>query len=113
MFSVEKNTIVIDGKSFEFENDIRQIIQHGDKFIVLLAIPFNDNTINNVYCLDDQAKVIWRSEDLNSRFPELKNYLPYEQMQIKDDIIFASDFYGRSFSIRVTDGIINDFAIVK
>lgn len=59
--------------------------------------------INNIYCLDAQANLVWQSEDLSILYPELKN-LPYEQMGIKDDAVFASDFYGRSYKINVNSG---------
>jgi uncharacterized protein Usg len=81
--------------------------------MVLLAIPFNKTEINNIYCLDAQAKLVWQSEDLSVRYPELKNLLPYEQMGIKDDIIFASDFYGRNYQINVNNGKIEGVKTVK
>ena len=80
---------------------------------VLLGIPFNKTEINNIYCLDAQARLIWQSEDLSIRYPALKNLLPYEQMGIKDDTIFASDFYGRNYKINVDSGKIEEFDVVK
>ena len=37
----------------------------------------------------------------------------YGQMEIKDDIIFASDFYGRNYKINANDGKIEGFDMVK
>ena len=113
MYQYEKKHIEINGNSYDFEFDIRAVVQYKEKFIVLLWIPFNRTEINNIYCLDAQAKLIWQSEDLSTRYPELKNLLPYEQIGIKDDTIFASDFYGRNYKINVDSGKIEGFNIVK
>ena len=85
MYQYEKNHIEINNSSYDFEFDIRTVIQYKETYVVLLAIPFNITKINNIYCLDAQAKLVWQSEDLSVRYPELKNLLPYEQIGIKDD----------------------------
>ena len=113
MYQYEKNHIEINNNSYDFEFDIRAVIEHKEKYVVLLAIPFNKTEINNIYCLDGQAKLIWQSEYISVRYPELKNLLPYEQMGIKDDIIFASDFYGRNYQINVNTGKIEGVKTVK
>ena len=113
MYQYKKSHIEINNNSYDFEFDIRAVIEYKEKYIVLLAIPFNKTEINNIYCLDAQAKLIWQAEDLSVRCPELKNILPYEQMGIKDDIIFASDFYGRNYQINVNNGKIEGVKIVK
>lgn len=96
----------------EFKYDIRTVVQYKEKYIVLLGNPFNSEEINNIYCLDAQANLIWQSKDLDTLYPILKN-LPYEQMGIKDDIIFASNFYGRNYKINVDNGKIVGCTIVK
>lgn len=113
MYQYENKHIEINGNSYDFEFDIRAVVQHKEKFIVLLGIPFNRNEINNIYCLDAQSNLIWQSEDLSTRYPKLKNLLPYEQIGIKDDTIFASDFYGRNYKINIDSGKIEGFNIVK
>lgn len=113
MYQYEKNHIEINNNSYDFEFDIHAVIEYKGNYIVLLAIPFNKTEINNIYCLDDQAKLVWQSEDLSVRYPELKNLLPYEQMGIKDDIIFTTDFYGRNYQINVNNGKIEGVKIVK
>nr|WP_298680887.1 hypothetical protein [uncultured Treponema sp.] len=113
MYQYEKNHIEINNNSCDFQFNIRTVIQHGKNYVVLLSIPFNQTEINNIYCMDAKAKLLWRSEDLSMLYPKLKNLLPYEQMEIKDDIIFASDFYGRNYKINANDGKIEGFDMVK
>ncbi len=113
MYLYEKKYIEINGNSYDFEFDIRTVVQYKEKYIVLLGIPFNRTEINNIYCLDAQANLIWQSEDLSTRYPELKNPLPYEQIGIKDDTIFASDFYGRNYKINADSGKIEGINIVR
>lgn len=113
MYQYEKNHIEINNNCYEFQFNIRAVIEFKKKYMVLLAIPFNQTEINNIYCLDDQAKLVWRAEDLSLRYPELKNLLPYEQMGIQDDIIFASDFYGRNYQINVNNGKVEGIKTVK
>lgn len=112
MYKYDKKHIEINNNSYDFKYDIRTIIQYKEKYIVLLEIPFDREDINNIYCLDNQANLMWQSEDLVALYPKLRN-LPYEQMGIKGDIIFASDFYGRNYNINVNTGKIEGCNIVK
>lgn len=112
-YTIQKNHIEINNGSYDFEFNIRTVIQYKETYVVLLAIPFNQTEINNIYCLDADAKLVWRAEDLSVRYPELKTLLPYEQMEIEDDAIFASDFYGHNYQINVNNGKIEGVKIVK
>lgn len=113
MYQYTKNRIEINNVCFDFKYDIRIVMQYKERFIVLLGIPFDIEEINNIYCLDARANIVWQSEDLATRYPELKNLLPYEQMCIKDDAIYASDFYGRNYKINIENGQVEGFHIVK
>ena len=48
MYQYEKNHIEINNHSYDFEFDIRAVIEHKEKYVVLLAIPFNKTEINNI-----------------------------------------------------------------
>ncbi|RKM58185.1 hypothetical protein D6853_01205 [Butyrivibrio sp. X503] len=113
VYKFEKNHIEINNRGYDFEFEIRTVIQYKKSFIILLAIPYDSNEINNIFCLDADAKVNWQSEDIACKYPELKNLLPYEQMGLKEDKIYASDFYGRNFKINAETGKIEGRSIVK
>ena len=112
MYQYNKKCIKINNSSFDFNYDIRTVIQYKEKYIILLRIPFDSKEINNLFCLDEEANLLWQSDDLAMLYPELEN-LPYEQIGIKDDVIFASDFYGRNYQINIDSGRIEGVSIVK
>lgn len=112
MYSIKENILFIDSIKVEFNFNIRSAVEYFDKVIILLSIPYTKNDINNIYCIDKSGKIVWQSEDLKLLYPNLKN-LPYEQMGIKDNTLYASDFYGRSYSINVDTGKIEGCSIVK
>lgn len=107
--SYKEKTIIIDGNSIDFAHEIRQVEIIKNKVIVLLAIPQNDNTLDNIYAVSDTAEVIWRVKSLVVDYPRL----PYEQMVIHGDEIRATDFYGRRVFISENTGQIIKKDIVK
>ena len=112
MYSIKDNILFMNSKKVEFNFNIRSAVEYSECVIVLLSISFTKNDINNIYCVNKFGKVVWQSEDLNLLYPNIKN-LPYEQMGIKDNILYTSDFYGRSYSIDLDTGKINGCNIVK
>ena len=87
MYKYENNRMKIDNYVYDFKFEIRNVIQYNNNYIILLSIPFNNSEINNLYCLNSKAELLWQAQDLKSLFPDLKNLLPYEQMGIKEDYI--------------------------
>jgi len=112
MHTVNENTLIINSRNIKFGFDIRCTIEYKKYVLVLLSIPFTKSDINNIYCVNEFGELVWQVEDLNLLYPNLKN-LPYEQMGIKDGILYASDFYGRSYSIDLDTGKIKECNIVK
>ena len=86
------------------EFSVRQKIEIENLEIILLDIPYNDDTVDNIYGIHNQ-KILWRVQTRN----DLSNKLPYEQMTIDTNanVIAATDFYGRrSFIDEKTGKII-------
>lgn len=84
MYEYKKNILIIDNQQYDFIFEIRQVISYKGLFYVLLDIPPNSNEINNIFCIEKNVGIRWRSEDLNILFPNLKN-LPFEQMRLYKD----------------------------
>ncbi len=80
--------------------------------MILVGDPFDKADLNNIYCLNEQANIIWQSEDLNELYPTLLN-MPFLYMNIVDDIIYASDFMGRHYLINPETGKIEGCIIGK
>ena len=112
MYIYKSSYILINGKSYHFKNKIREVIKYKDTYIVLLEIPEGCDEINNIYCLDKNANIKWQSEDLNIKYPKYLK-LPYVSLRIKDDIVYANDFFGRRFEINAENGKILGYTIVK
>lgn len=111
MIKFEKNILKIsDSIIREFDFNIRNIIATDDKIIVLLEIPY-DNSVekNNVLAVNFIGNILWIVD--NSKYS--KNILPFEQMTLDGDSLFASDFYARRVEIDIDNGKIKDVFITK
>ena len=98
--SYNGKVLIIDGNSIEFSHEIRQVEMIKNMVIVLLAIPQNDNTLDNIYAVSGKADVLWRVKSMLVDYTRL----PYEQMVIHGDEIRATDFYGRRVFISENTG---------
>lgn len=111
MVEYEKHQLIVNGKvikSFKFE--IRNVIEHGDEFIVLLEIPFdNESEKNNILRIDASGNVVWKIN--NSGYSN--NSYPFEQMTLGDGWLYATDFYARRLKVDIKTGKIVDMAISK
>ena len=111
MLEYKKHQLIENGeiiKSFTFE--IRNIIEHGDEFIVLLEIPFdNESEKNNILRIDASGNVLWMID--NSGYSN--NSYPFEQMTLSDGWLYTTDFYARRFKIDIKTGKIVDLTLSK
>lgn len=112
MYKYQMNELIINDIKRTFNYDVRNVLEFNKYYFILLSIPFDKSEINNIYCVDNKNDLLWRSEDLNVLFPEQKN-LPYEQMGIKDNELYASDFYGRNYCINPLNGRVGKYTIVR
>ena len=111
MLEYKKHQLIVNGKvikSFKFE--IRKVIEQGDEFIVLLEVPFdNESEKNNILRIDASGNVLWTIN--NSGYSN--NIYPFEQMTLRDGWLYATDFYARSLKVDIKTGKIVDMAISK
>lgn len=111
MVKYEKYNLIVNGKVIKcFKFVIRNVIEHGDEFIVLLEIPFDNNIEkNNILRVDGSGNVVWTID--NSGYSN--NIYPFEQMTLREDWLYATDFYARRFKIDIRTGKIVDMTISK
>lgn len=111
MLEYKKHQLIENGeiiKSFKFE--IRNVIEYGDEFIVLLGIPFdNESEKNNILRIDASGNVVWTIN--NSGYSN--NSYPFEQMTLSDGWLYATDFYGRKLKVDIKTGKIVDLTLSK
>lgn len=111
MLEYKKHQLIVNGKvikSFKFE--IRKVIEQGDEFIVLLEIPFDNESVkNNILRIDASGNVVWTIN--NSGYSN--NSYPFEQMTLRDSWLYATDFYARRLKVDIKTGKIVDKAISK
>lgn len=110
---INKNILVLNGKEIKFDHNIRQFKTFGDDVVVLLAIPNNDDSLDNIYCYSSNGIIKWQVQPIKEVFPEMKRVYSFEQMSEIDGQISASDFYGRRFMIDPETGKITKKDIVK
>ena len=94
MVKYEKYNLIVNGKVIKcFKFEIRNVIEHGGEFIVLLEIPFDNNIEkNNILRVDGSGNVVWT---------------------LREDWLYATDFYARRFKIDIRTGKIVDMTISK
>lgn len=113
MYKYKKNRIEINGHHVDFKYDIRTVIRYKERYIILLEIPKmkvgdkkrnKEIEPNNIYCLNDQANLVWQLEDRIVRYPEYKCPLSYVGMSISGNVLYAADFNGWTFHINPENG---------
>ncbi|MBQ2644661.1 hypothetical protein IJG14_03705 [bacterium] len=110
---INGNTLTLNGKAIKFRHNIRQFKTIDNDVIVLLGIPNNDDTLDNIYCYGVNGIIKWQVQPIKEAFPEMKQVFPFEQMSINNDEITATDFYGRRFFINKVNGNLIKKDIVK
>lgn len=106
------NKLELKGKTVEFSYEIEQVISWNDTFLVLVNIPEDSDEINNIFCISEDGEQLWRAEDLNVVREGLL-HLPYEAMEMKDDKLYAADFYGRYYTLDPKNGKILEYSLKK
>ena len=111
MVKYEKYNLIVNGKVIKcFKFEIRKVIEQGDEFIVLLEIPFdNASEKDNIFRIGASGNVVWT---INNNGYSNNSY-PFEQMTLREDWLYATDFYARRFKIDIRTGKIVDMTISK
>ena len=66
----------------------------------MLQIPQGNDTLRNIYCLDENCQFLWQVQSVLEAYPDLGQEIPFVLIALREDgILTASDFFGRNFDI--------------
>ncbi len=109
-----KNILFINNKTLKFDYEVGNAFNVEDKIVFLLKIPYEDETLRNIYCINKDCQFLWQVQSVLEVYPELNEELPFEGMtKIFNGKISAYDFYGRNFEVDSVNGKIKNYKIVK
>lgn len=96
------NTVTINGQQVNFSYSIREAKVIDELLVILLSIPFNDNTTENLYAVTPKGDIAWRVQKPKNK---ILNPMPYENISVnKQNQIIVTDFYGRGYIINPKNG---------
>ena len=107
-------TLFVDKTPLNFDYEVGNAFCIDGNVVFLLKIPYDDETLNNIYCLDKECQFMWQVQSVLEVYPKLSVELPFEGMMLTPNgKISAYDFYGRNFEIDAYNGKIIGYKIVK
>jgi hypothetical protein len=103
-FAVDKNRVTVNGRSVAFNRDVAEYLPYEDTLIVLLNI-MDKTEYENLYCVDANAKVIWRIQDVREALPDLTEQSSiFSLMRFFNGVFTYDDFLNRSFKFDPKTG---------
>lgn len=107
----EGNKLSLPFNKVSFNQNIDMILEVKGRIIVLLDVPNDDDTIDNVFALDINGKRLWRVQSLTSYNPNITQFSPYVGIsELENGNISATNYFGMSYEISIEDGkILNGF----
>lgn len=109
--------ITINNKEIILNYPVKMFEKIDDSYIILLNIPtrieLRSEELNNVVCYDNKGEFIWRVDNKLPSQITSKEQTPYIAIQVQDNILKATDFWGRRFHINAVDGRLLKYEIVK
>lgn len=109
--------ILINSKDIKLHYPVKMVEKVDDSYVILLDIPTRIELglveLNNIVCYDNQGKFKWRVDNKLPKQITSNEQAPYVAIQIQDNILKATDFFGRRFHISSVDGKLLGYEIVK
>lgn len=113
--NVEKNILSLDNISVITKYPIKKVEKLNNKYVVLLKIPrveLGFEELNNILCFDENGNKCWQ---ISNNMPSdiiSKEQMPYVAIQVMDEKLYATDFWGRRFYVDIDTGRLIDVKIV-
>jgi len=101
----EENKLKLPFTKVSFKHNIDRILESKGRIVVLLDIPNDDDTINNIYALDINGKKLWRVQSLKEFNPNIAQFSPYVGISLLDNgNISATNYFGMNYEVSIEDG---------
>lgn len=108
------NVLTLPNRNIKFPFNIDSMIVFNGVFVVLLDIPNDDNTIDNIFALNIDGKKLWRVQSVDKVYPNITKFSPYVGMSLlANGNISATNYFGMNYEISITDGTILSKRMVK
>lgn len=108
------NVLTLPNKTVKFPFDIDSMIVFNGVFVVLLDIPNEDNTIDNIYAFNIDGKKLWKVQSVNKVYPNITKFSPYVGMSLLENgNISATNYFGMNYEISIENGTILSKRMVK
>lgn len=106
------NLLYLGKTIVSFEKKIMEIINDGDRIFVLLSFPMNQETsyddCHNLYCYDYKGNRQWQVGERTKGSDTV-----FTMIRIFDSVLYATDFFGRRYSVDKDSGELMAMQIVK
>ncbi len=107
-FQVNNNILTIGNNSIEFADEIEEVVDF-ENCLVVRTKRFNSSTLENVYGVNELAKITWQVPLMESIVYQEKEYIgitkPYNRLtKIDDRRIKLHNYDGTTFEVDVTNG---------
>lgn len=112
---IDGNILSINHTEITLKYPIKKIEKVRDKYIVLLKIPHVElgvEELNNVLCYDVTGKMCWQISDKLPSNIICTEQIPYVAIQVLEEKLYATDFWGRKFNVDVESGKLIDVKTV-
>lgn len=122
-----KNVLIQGKNKYEFNYDIKKVLNIGMKAIVLLKFPFDQNKEvrlsdepvyknnanghdDNIFCIEG-GRLLWRIEDINIHFKDIidsskHKYGSYSDIALYKNNLYIIDYRNYTFKVNIEDGSI-------
>jgi len=110
----EGNKLSLPFNKISFKQNIDKILEVKGRVVVLLDIPNDDDTIDNIFALDMTGQKLWRVQSLSEFNPNISQFSPYVGMNLLENgNISATNYFGMNYEISISDGKILNSSLAK
>lgn len=108
--SFKKKELIIESSNGvfikNFDLDIAQAVSHTDKIFVRLKLMQGDTENKNVFCLNEEGKILWQIKDPDEYNPYIKKSdSPFTDIRItSDNKIIVHNWNSNIYEVDITTG---------